>query len=300
MTTMMKTRSTHSDPGNRDSSGGASAETSDDNDIRRLEPQKSSPSFVDVTASPFFQKLNFKSPVNTKNSTNLGVTSPKGNEIVTTHKWLPQHEEILKTWKSKCFVNMWLQNKSCYYYALLHNVLSYPIIILSACSSAALFSIDQCKEESAYIKYFMAVLSLVSGLLIAIIRQLKPDELSLCFSTTMKKYQLIIRKIDTILDLSPKMRIESPEIVIERLCVEIEAISQNQLYPPSLVIQQFQRKFGNVHEILYGQDIIELLRKDLENRRVIKKEIKRAMNFSLSNIMKTKQPDLPSRSSLNI
>ena len=183
-------------------------------------------------------------------------------------QWLLQHEEILKAWKAKCFVNMWLQSRSKYYYRTIQNYLSYPVIIISSCSGVALFSIQQ-----TYINYVVGGLSLVSGVLIAVMRQLRPEELEHSYSTTTKKYQTLIRKIDTILDVPSEMRKRSPEQCIERVTIEIDAIVESQLYPPLQVVKAFERTFGNLHEILYGQDIIELLKKDLENRKAIKNQM---------------------------
>lgn len=58
------------------------------------------------------------------------------------YDWKEQHENILKEWKMKCFVNMWLQDASAYYYLNIHNWLTYPVIIITSLSSAALFATD--------------------------------------------------------------------------------------------------------------------------------------------------------------
>lgn len=195
------------------------------------------------------------------------------SEIQQQSEWLPQHDSILKSWKAKCFVYMWLQNYSGYYYNFLNNLLCYPVIILSSCTSATIFSVQL--TEQAFIKYILGIASLISALFMAIIRQMKPDELNNIFSSTTKKYQIIIRKIDIVLDLSTDMRRENPEVFIEKLSNEIDNIMQLQLIPPSFVISKFERRFGNLHEILYGQDIIELLKRDMQHKKAIQKQLKR-------------------------
>lgn len=182
--------------------------------------------------------------------------------------WLPQHEDILKSWKAKCFVNMWLQNKSRYYYTSIQNLLTYPIIIITSCSGAVLFSYDYIT-----INYVVGVLSLLAGVLMAIMRQLKPEELEHAYSKTTRKYQTLIRKIDTVLDVTPEMRKQTPEIFLERITYDIDYIINSQLYPPYKIVREFERLFGNLHEVLYGQDIIELLKRDLENRKLIRKQL---------------------------
>lgn len=182
--------------------------------------------------------------------------------------WLPQHEHILKSWKAKCFVNMWLQSKSRYYYAFIQNILTYPIIIITSCSGAVLFS-----YQFVTINYIVGILSLIAGILMAVMRQLKPEELGHTFSMTMRKYQTLIRKIDTILDVPPHMRKMTPESCIDKITYEIDSIIDSQLYPPIQIVWEFEKTFGNLHEILYGQDIIELLKRDLENRKMIRKQL---------------------------
>lgn len=186
----------------------------------------------------------------------------------TVNNWLPQHEKILKSWKAKCFVNMWLQNKSRYYYSFIQNLLTYPIIIITSCSGAVLFS-----YQYITINYVVSILSLISGILMAVMRQMKPEELEHEFSLTTRKYQTLIRKIDTILDVSPEMRKITPETCIERVTYEMDLIINSQLYPPAKIVKDFEKTFGNIHEILYGQDIIELLKRDLQNRKLVRKQL---------------------------
>lgn len=186
--------------------------------------------------------------------------------------WTPQHDAILASWKAKCFVYMWLQNASSYYFSFMNNLLCYPVIILSSCTSATVFSVQVA--QGFYMKYILGVISLLSALLMAIIRQMKPDEMNNSYSTTTRKYQIVIRKIDIMLDLSFSMRRENPEVFIERLNSEIDGISQLQLMPPSNVIKRFEKRFGNLHEILYGQDIIELLKRDMQHKKAIRKQLK--------------------------
>lgn len=203
-----------------------------------------------------------------------------------TQDWVDQHETILKSWKARCFVNMWLQRKSAAYFNSVHTALSFPVIIISSFGGATLFSL-----KSVVMNYVIGVLSLLSGIFMAVIRQMKPGELSLAYSMTTKRYQVLIRKIDTTLDLTPDMRRMKGEDFIESVILDMDAIAETQLYPPSFVVAMFEKKFGSLHELLYGQDIIELLKKDLENRRTIKNELKtvdKTIKQSYQNVFKNK------------
>lgn len=179
--------------------------------------------------------------------------------------WEATHESILKEWKAKCFVQMWLQIKSGYFYSKLHDILSYPIIILSSVCGATLFT-----TSIPAVKYLMGAFSITSGVLTAITRQVRPGELYQQYSQTAKRYQMLIRRIQTCLELPPEMR-PPVEVFIDKIGTEIDALSATQLYPPSIILRMFERTYGYLDQLLFGEDIIELLSKDLKNRRLVKK-----------------------------
>lgn len=178
--------------------------------------------------------------------------------------WQPQHESVLKEWKAKCFINMWLQTSSAYHYAKLQDFLSYPVIILSSVSSATLFS-----TNSKAIQYTVGVVALITGVITALSRQLKPGELYQQYSQTTKKYKALIRNIDTCLDLPVNMR-PKPEVFIEKIGADMDALSSSQLYPPLSVLKRFERKFGHIDVMMYGEDIVELLTKDFKTSKLFK------------------------------
>ena len=179
--------------------------------------------------------------------------------------WTTEHEKILKEWKAKAFINLWLQNKSAYHYAFIHNILSYPIIILSSVSSATIFSTD-----NIIIKYAVGSVSIVTGVLTALTRQLKPGELYQQYSQTSKKYQLLLRNIDTCLDLPQDMR-PKPEVFIEKVGTDIDTLSTTQLYPPISVIKQFEKKYNKLDLLMFGEDIAELMKQDNKNSNIFNK-----------------------------
>lgn len=188
-----------------------------------------------------------------------------GEDNGVLHSWNEQHEEILKEWKAKCFVNLWLQDASSYFYTKLYNWLSYPVIIVSSLSSAALFSSD-----NLIIKYIVGVMTLSSGILTAITRQLKPGELHQQHSLTTRRYHNLIRSIDTCLSLTVPMR-PQPSTFIEKIGLEIDTLAASQLDPPLKIIKQFEKKFGPLDRMLYGEDIVELMKIEMQANKMFKK-----------------------------
>lgn len=175
-----------------------------------------------------------------------------------TSGWSEIHENILKEWKAKCFVNLWLQDASAYYYSKVYNWLSFPVIIISSVSSAALFS-----SENQIAKYFIGGMAMVAGILTSISRQTKPGELYQQHMLITRRYHNLIRSIDTCLSLPNSMRTE-PMIFIEKIGSEIDILMDTQLDAPHHVIQSFERIYGPIERLLYGQDIVELLKLEIQ------------------------------------
>lgn len=200
--------------------------------------------------------------------------------------WNEQHEEILKEWKAKCFVHLWLQDASAYYYSDMHNLLSYPVIILSSISSAALFS-----SNNSIIKYMVGVFALTSGVLTAITRQMKPGELHQQHAMTSRRYHNLIRNIDTCLSLTVNLR-PSPNMFIEKLGIEIDTLATSQLDPPLIVLKRFEKKYGTIDRMLYGQDIVELMKIEMHANnmfRKMKKNERKSLSEDGSDLERSKK-----------
>lgn len=179
--------------------------------------------------------------------------------------WERNHENILRDWKVKCFIQAWMQTASGYYFKHIYDLLSFPVVILSSVSGATLFI-----TQNTTAKYVVGSISLLSGVMTAVLRQMRPDELFQQHIQTSKRYQTLIRRIDVCLSLPKGMR-QDAYIFIDRVGNEIETLSKVQLYAPRYIIKKFEAKFGQLDQILYGEDIIELLKKDLYNQRQVKK-----------------------------
>ena len=179
--------------------------------------------------------------------------------------WTQKHVDILREWKAKCFVYLWLHDKSTYYYTCLQNYLSYPVIIFSSVASFTLLS-----STNIVARYVMGSLSLCSSIFTSILRHLKPGELLQKHMYFTRKYHSLIRTIDAILSLDPPMR-PTPDIFIDKIGNEIDMILANQVDAPIAVIREFENKYGSLACILYGDDIIELIRSELATNKMFNK-----------------------------
>lgn len=178
---------------------------------------------------------------------------------------------LLLRWKTKLFVQLWLQEKSMYFYDTWNNLLSYLIIFISTGSSATLFS-----TENNVVKYIIGALTLTTGILTAVMRQMKPAEKYQEHMITSTRYQHLMRKIETYLTLKPAEPTE--EKFKEMIEEEINQLLQHQLTPPLYVLQTFETKYGSIDGMMYGNEIINLMIKDAlasKNLEFIKTKIKK-------------------------
>lgn len=206
---------------------------------------------VSTTISPNYP-LSPSRPLDTKTSTDI-------------------FSNLLLRWKTKLFVQLWLQEKSMYFYNNWNHLLSYSIILISTGSSATLFSTD-----NTTIKYVIGALTMVTGILTAVSRQMKPAEKYQEHLITTNKYHQLMRKIENYLTLKPKEPSEDKfKEVIEE---EINQLIQNQLTPPLNILRSFEKKYGSIDVMMYGNEIINLMIKDTlasKNLEFIKNKIKR-------------------------
>jgi hypothetical protein len=68
-----------------------------------------------------------------------------------------QWRALLERWKTKLFVQLWLQERSVYFYDWCNNVFAYSIILISSASSATLFS-----STTYYVQYIVGAMSIVT------------------------------------------------------------------------------------------------------------------------------------------
>ncbi len=196
--------------------------------------------------------------------------------VVKKEIWTNEQLDVLKEWKAKIFAYMWMQNESSYYYIAFYNWLAYLIIISSSFAGATMFSINSFQSDcdtsygipSIYIQYFIGSISLISAILTGVIRHLKPGENHQQHINTARKYNIIIRSINETLLIRPNI---SPVKYLEDINDKMEAIISNQKDPPRYVIKKFENIFGSIDRILYGEDIIELYKMKVKNKKELNK-----------------------------
>lgn len=182
--------------------------------------------------------------------------------------WTEEYENILKDWKAKSFVYMWLQLKSGYHFIFLNNILTYPVIILSSVTSAALFTSD-----NELLRTILAIFSVITVVLTGIALEISPGEKLEKHMSSMKRHATLIRNIDYCLSLPKHMRAD-PTIFIEKVSIEMDFIAENENVVPRYVIRRFEKKFGKMDKLLYGEEIIDLLTEDIKTVKTVLKLIK--------------------------
>lgn len=187
------------------------------------------------------------------------------NQTTDMKVWSNDYEKILKEWKARSFVYMWLQLKSGYYYMYINDLLTYPVIVLSSISSATLFASDD------YIaRIIIAVFSIISVILTGVLLELCPGQKTEEHSACMKRHATLIRNIDYCLSLPPQMRTD-PIGFIDKVSTEMDFISENDNVIPKRVIHKFENRFGNLDKLLYGEEIMDLIAEDIKTMKIATK-----------------------------
>ena len=179
--------------------------------------------------------------------------------------WNPKHDTMLKVWKCQAFVNMWCFFMSGHHYKFLNDALTYPVIIISSVSSVTIFI------SSSYAAYIvMGVLSVITAILTGIMIEMRPGEKADEFMELSKRCVTFIRIIDQCLNLPTHLRADDPEIFFAKIQYEIENIENSIVLPPRRVMKSFEQKFGKYDELMYGEDIINLMLTDIKNLKAAK------------------------------
>lgn len=196
----------------------------------------------------------------------LSNISASNNSVSDDHP--DKLDALLIKWRTRLFVNMWLQERSMYFYESVNNALTYPIIVISSVSSATLFS-----TNNVAIKYIVGGLTLVTGILTSISRQMRPAELYQQYAMTTLRYQALVRRIETYISLPLTMREDDPVTFMRKIEVEMSALMENQVNPPPYVKSMFQKRFGSLDTVVYGEAVLEGLRKEvMRNMEKIREE----------------------------
>lgn len=183
-------------------------------------------------------------------------------EGTDNHAWNKQYDDLLRTWRKQCSIQMWLHNASYYYYSNVHNWFTYPSIILSTITSIGIFSMSNNCTGSSIQSYIMGSFAMISGILASIDKHIGAAEKSCDYRLRAHEYQALIRELDYVLALSYKDRSSVVEVITE-FRAEISKITDLQLDPPRKVINDYNKTHKNLEFSLF---------EDLNSEVLIRKE----------------------------
>ena len=186
-----------------------------------------------------------------------------GNALLALHEtviaspdasaWTISHDKLLREWKTRCFVEYFLQTFSLYVYQKYYNYISLPVIVLSTAAGASIFSSDK-----PAVRYMSASMAMVSGILSGLIRQLQPGEKSAQHYTYAKRWNNLLRNLQQTLSIPYSQR-PKVDVYLAQVMSEMDAIGSSQPYPLETAISSFTKRFGrrNFDKFLYGEDMLQ-------------------------------------------
>ena len=186
-----------------------------------------------------------------------------------TQSWSTEHEKILKTYRARSFVNMWMQLRSGYYFIRLNDFLTYPIIFISSVSSAALFI-----SNNNVIRLIIAILSTINVIITGLLIESSPGQKKEQHMACMKQYLSLIRTIDFCLNIPRNMR-APPITFLDRVNSQMDSIEYSEYVIPKHVVRNFEKKFGSLDKMFYGEEIANLIVEDIKHYNVIMRESKK-------------------------
>lgn len=187
-----------------------------------------------------------------------------------TNNWLPEHEDLLQNWGEKIRYYAWMHYRSAAIYSRLHNMLTFPLIVVSAFTASANFTMIG-NEKKDTITMFVIPLSvgcggLITAILSALTKLIQTAEMTTMHTESHRNFNKLMRTVTMELGLPPNQRkppYEACTIVrteFDRLIIEAPDI-------PESVIEEFNTKFPSAinkpeeacdfEEIpIYGRDAV--------------------------------------------
>lgn len=171
-------------------------------------------------------------------------------------KWLPQHTNLLKSWKGQAFVHLWTQAATMYVYRRVYTILSFPILILSSISGTIVYA------SNSWVKYAISALSIFTAILASLQRQIRPSERAQEHLVVVQKYTVLIRNINMTIHLPDDQR-PDPSTFINQIKLELDALASSQPDPLEIVLYWFNRRFRvSFEKALYGDSLREIIQRD--------------------------------------
>jgi hypothetical protein len=194
-------------------------------------------------------------------------------------------DKVLSKWKSQVFVHMRLQSLAHYHHTRTYNWLSYLTILFSGVTTASVIGSD-----SLGARYSSAILSMLIIVLTSLIRHIRPSECAQKHAESAQRFETLLQSMHSFKSLPSNLRAEDADF-IEQMKSTLDELITSQLDVPSHVITAYEKKFGPIDGILYGDDVICVVANNLRTQHML-----RAMHHRVQTSPLTRTPpiDAPS------
>lgn len=179
--------------------------------------------------------------------------------------WKKEEEDLLKSWADKAQCYQWLHMKSRDVYQRKNAMYTIPVIIISTFVGTASFAQDRFSEENRqYLAMGIGSLSIVAGIISTVSQFLKVSELNESHRIASLSWGKFYRTIKTEISRHPLDR-NSPTMVITHNKEEFDRLVEISPPIPRKVMSEFQKKFGNIEELIRPEICDELFPTDIFN-----------------------------------
>lgn len=186
-------------------------------------------------------------------------------ESTRNRGWTPCHDATLRKWKCQAFVYMQIQQRAHHFYLAVYNALSLPGMIMNLVAGLLVNTND---HRATHI--VVAVLALGSVLLSALVRQIRPAELSQDHSSTSAYYHILLHSMESCMRVPFHMRPDAM-VYMEKLRNDMDRLTVTQSSPPSFVVRAYEKKVGRIDGIMYGEDVVEVMVNNARTNAVLQK-----------------------------
>lgn len=175
-------------------------------------------------------------------------------EGLAKHAWDTAQEHILKKWKCQLFVHMYMQAEARAYYRTLYNWMSTPVILLNTSASAAIFVSSRSNVKD----YVLLAMTLSAAILATLTRSMQVAELYQQHGSSCLRYSSLLHDIESVLNMRVDLR-PSALSYVEKVKCDMDNIMSAQAEPPEHVVHSFERTYGRVDGLLYGEDVVRVV-----------------------------------------
>ena len=177
--------------------------------------------------------------------------------------WKREEEDLLKSWADKAQCYQWLHMKSRDVYQRKNAMYTIPVIIISTFVGTASFAQDRFSEENRqYLAMGIGSLSIAAGIISTVSQFLKVSELNEAHRIASLSWGKFYRTIKTEISRHPLDR-NSPTMVITHNKEEFDRLVEISPPIPRKVMSEFQKKFGNIEELIRPEICDELFPTDI-------------------------------------